>query len=49
MHINEYKILLVDDEKTLREMVCGFLLRAGFLHVFTAADCREARELFQDR
>ena len=46
MHINEYKILLVDDEKTLREMVCGFLLRAGFLHVLTAADCREARELF---
>ncbi len=46
MHINEYKILLVDDEKTLREMVCGFLQRAGFHKVITAADCREARERF---
>lgn len=46
MHINEYKILLVDDEKTLREMVCGFLQRAGFYKVITAADCRQARELF---
>lgn len=47
MHMNAYKILLVDDEKTLREMVCGFLQRAGFLHVITAADCAEARELFR--
>lgn len=47
MHINEYKILLVDDEKTLREMVCGFLQRAGFHNVITAANCREARELFR--
>lgn len=46
MHINEYKILLVDDEKTLREMVCGFLQRAGFYKVIIAADCRQARELF---
>ncbi len=46
MHINEYKILLVDDEKTLREMVCSFLQRAGFYKVITAADCRQAREWF---
>lgn len=47
MYINEYKILLVDDEKTLREMVCGFLHRANFHNVITAVDCRQARELFR--
>lgn len=46
MHINGCKILLVDDEKILREMVCGFLQRAGFHNVITAAHCRQARELF---
>lgn len=47
MQINEYKILLVDDETTLREMVKGFLRRAGFHNVITAADCREAKEMFR--
>ncbi len=47
MYLNEYKILLVDDEKTLREMVKGFLQRAGFHNVITAADCREAEEMFR--
>lgn len=46
MHVNDYKILLVDDEKTLQEMVCGFLQRAGFYNVITADTCRQARELF---
>ncbi len=46
MDIHEYKILLVDDEKTLLEMVAGFLKRAGFHHVVTAGNCRQARELF---
>lgn len=47
MYLNECKILLVDDEKTLREMVSGFLSWAGFFNVLTAADCREAREIFR--
>ncbi len=47
MYLNEYKILLVDDEKTLRQMVKGFLQRAGFHNVITAADCREAEEMFR--
>ena len=47
MYLNEYKILLVDDEKTLREMVKGFFLFLGFHNVITAADCREAEEMFR--
>lgn len=46
MDINDYKILLVDDERTLQEMVGGFLKRAGFYQVITAENCRQARELF---
>lgn len=46
MNLYDYKILLVDDEKTLREMVSGFLQRAGFLHVTVAGSCREAEAQF---
>ncbi|MDE7247751.1 MAG: response regulator transcription factor [Lachnospiraceae bacterium] len=46
MNLYDCKILLVDDEKALREMVCGFLRRAGFHNVTTAGNCREAEELF---
>ncbi len=46
MNLCDYKILLVDDEKTLREMVCGFLRQAGFYDVVMAGSCKEARELF---
>lgn len=44
MNLYDCKILLVDDEKALREMVCGFLRRAGFHDVTTAGNCREAEE-----
>lgn len=46
MNLYDCKILLVDDEKELREMVGGFLRRAGFHKVTVAADCLEAEELF---
>ncbi|MDE7231641.1 MAG: response regulator transcription factor, partial [Lachnospiraceae bacterium] len=40
------KILLVDDEETLRDMVSGFLQRAGFSNVSVAGSCREAEAQF---
>lgn len=46
MNLYDCKILLVDDEKALRDMVSGFLRRAGFHNVTVAADCMEAEELF---
>lgn len=46
MNLYDCKILLVDDERALREMVNGFLLRAGFHGVALAGDCREAEKLF---
>lgn len=48
MNLYDCKILLVDDEKALREMVCGFLRRAGFHNVTTAGNCREAEKQFSD-
>lgn len=47
MNLYDCHILLVDDEKALRDMVCGFLRRAGFHHVTTAGNCREAEEQFR--
>lgn len=46
MNLYDCKILLVDDEKALREMVYGFLQRAGFHQVAVAGSCREAEETF---
>lgn len=46
MNLYDCKVLLVDDEKTLRDMVSGFLRRAGFHKVTVAANCMEAEELF---
>lgn len=46
MNLYDCKILLVDDEEALRDMVGGFLRRAGFHKVTAAADCMEAEELF---
>lgn len=48
MNIHDCKILLVDDEKALREMVYGFLQHAGFHEVSMAGSCKEAEELFPD-
>lgn len=44
--VTDCRILLVDDEPELRKMVVNILNGDGFRRVETAADCREARELF---
>ena len=36
------KLLIVDDESDLREMVEGFLRKEGFTRIFQAATCAEA-------
>lgn len=48
MNLYDCKILLVDDERALREMVYGFLQRAGFHQVAMAGSCKEAEKLFPD-
>lgn len=48
MNLYDCKILLVDDERALREMVYGFLQRAGFHQVPMAGNCKEAEKLFPD-
>jgi DNA-binding response OmpR family regulator len=39
-------LLIVDDEPELRRMVNEILRREGFLKIISAADCKEARQLF---
>ena len=41
------KILIVEDEQAIREMIAFHLARAGY-ETFEARDCREARELIAD-
>ena len=41
------KILIVEDEKPIREMIAFHLGRAGF-ETFEAQDCRQAREILAD-
>ena len=48
MNLYDCKILLVDDERALREMVYGFLQCAGFHQVAMAGNCKEAEKLFPD-
>ncbi len=42
------KILIVEDEQAIREMIAFHLSRAGF-EIIEACDCREARELIADQ
>lgn len=44
--VSDCRILIVDDEQGLREMLAGILKRDGFLRVETAADCAQARRKF---
>lgn len=46
-HIYECRILLVDDNQDILEMLKNILTRRGFLSVQTASDCRRAREMFR--
>lgn len=43
-HIYESRLLLVDDNAQLRQMVKDILRKEGFLHIETAANCQECRE-----
>jgi len=45
-NVKDCKLLIVDDEPELRRMVKDILQQEGFMRVFTAADCRQARQLF---
>lgn len=45
-HIYECRILLVDDNKDILEMLANILTRKGFLSIRTATDCQSAREMF---
>jgi len=45
-HIYECRILLVDDNKDILEMLKNILARRGFLSIRTACDCKSAMEMF---
>lgn len=47
-HIQEARILLVDDNPDILEMLNNMLSRRGFRSVQTASDCNQARKLFSD-
>jgi len=49
MNISEIPILLVDDEPSLLKMVSNLLKREGYKKVDTAANCRQAKELFSEK
>lgn len=42
-HIYECRILIVDDNEELRAMLSQILKKEGFGHLYTAANCQEAR------
>lgn len=46
-HIHECRILLVDDNKDILEMLKNILARRGFQSVRSASDCQGARTLFR--
>lgn len=47
-HLYEARILLVDDNPDILEMLKNILARRGFLNVRTASDCRSARLAFDE-
>ena len=48
MTLQECRILLVDDEAALLQMVGNLLKKEGYHHVDTAADCKEAVQLTKE-
>ncbi len=42
----DLKILLVDDNRELLQMIQNILIQAGFRHLATASSCQEARQIF---
>lgn len=45
-YIYECRILLVDDNTQLQEMVCGMLHKEGFSHIDTASGCADTLRYF---
>jgi len=43
------KILIVDDEKEIFEMLEGALFKEGFYHTYKASDCREAIRIINEQ
>ncbi|HJB16296.1 MAG TPA: response regulator transcription factor [Candidatus Blautia excrementipullorum] len=46
MDIHQYKIMLVDDNQDLREMIAGILRQSGFENITAAGSVAEALEVF---
>lgn len=46
MDIHQYKIMLVDDNQDLREMITGILRQSGFENITAAGSVKEALEVF---
>ena len=47
MEIHQYKILLVDDNRDLTEMITEILRQSGYENIVTAGSVAEAMEVFQ--
>ena len=47
MDIHQYKILLVDDNRDLTEMITEILRQSGYENIVTAGSVAEAMEVFQ--
>jgi DNA-binding response OmpR family regulator len=45
--IKNKKLLIVEDEREIRNMVEGFLRKEGFARIYQASNCVEAMEVFQ--
>ncbi len=45
----EHKILLVDDDRDLLEMLCSIFRRAGYTDLVTAASGQEALQVWQEQ
>ena len=47
MDIHQYKIMLVDDNHGLSEMIAGILRQSGYENIVTAGSVAEALDVFQ--
>lgn len=48
-HIYECRILIVDDNPQLLDMLFSILKKEGYQSLYTASSCREAREVFEGK
>lgn len=45
--IKNKKLLIVDDEREIRNMIDGFLRKEGFMRIYQASNCAEALEVYR--